>query len=783
MDLSKDFADAQQAIQASLVAATRAASNIAAQDVSFQRSLNPAIAASLDDKSRRLLQLTERLLQRSATTPSSKISLPNVEAIDSKWTSLVDAADGLFERTDTCLDEYSGLIQKPQETRSPQKQSPAPAPTRERLNHAFRRPDLPKPQLQFDTPTFNHETSAFRPLLTHKPHYITPLKKSFKQGKNEDGALQYQHPYEDEIRAYSYPACVHERASPQQPLPFDSTTAAFVDTEDALTEMLDELKAAKEIAIDLEHHDYHSYIGLVSLVQISTRDRDWVVDTLKPWRRKLEVLNEVFADPSILKVCHGAHMDVIWLQRDLGLYLVGLFDTHHAARVLGYTGKSLAFLLKKFVNFDAQKQYQTADWRIRPLPNEMLDYARSDTHFLLYIYDCMRNELLDKTAKKTTEGQERDCIDDVLQSSKEYCLQRYHHPIYNNSISGRGGWAATLTRHAGRFSQEQVAVFAKLHRWRDETARDEDESVQYVMPNHVLISIAGTLPTNTPTLLAVSHPISPIVKKHSEAIQELIREAKADAANWPDMVTVISAQQPLPFTMGAAMQAAKLEPRVSTDSAAQPVSQPGDKALRTRKSQLWGNTVQTPPTTKSLQQQRYKVLMAPPNRAQTSTDENVPNGFSLETEKSTASDQPAVNGKSLPSSAPIPILGKRKAESTNGVAEAESSSEDESAMMPPRKRSAKAEARAQRKAKKRAEKAAAEQANNVDTRDTEDAENVENATSEKAEKQSLFDRLKEKGKKSMVKGIANPYARAEQAAPGLKRARMQIAGRSGTFRS
>ena len=129
--------------------------------------------------------------------------------------------------------------------------------------------------------------------------------------------------------------------------------------------MLEELKSAQVIAIDLEHHDQRSYIGIVSLMQISTRNKDWIVDTLKPWRRKLQCLNEVFADPKIVKVLHGAFMDIMWLQRDLGLYVVGLFDTHYASRALGYSGGSLAFLLKKFIDFDAQKQYQTADWRIR----------------------------------------------------------------------------------------------------------------------------------------------------------------------------------------------------------------------------------------------------------------------------------------------------------------------------------------------------------------------------------------------------------------------------------
>ena len=92
-------------------------------------------------------------------------------------------------------------------------------------------------------------------------------------------------------------------------MPFESTAATFVDTPEAVVAMLQELKSAKEIAVDLEHHDTHSYLGLTSLMQISTRYKDWVVDTLKPWREDLQILNEVFADPNILKVTIKTHED------------------------------------------------------------------------------------------------------------------------------------------------------------------------------------------------------------------------------------------------------------------------------------------------------------------------------------------------------------------------------------------------------------------------------------------------------------------------------------------
>lgn len=178
-------------------------------------------------------------------------------------------------------------------------------------------------------------------------------------------ATRYRHPYKTEIEQYKFPISVYQQSEPIPFQPFESTTAILVDTPELLAEMLEELKKAKEIAIDLEHHDMRTYVGIVSLMQISTRNQDWIVDTLKPWRRKLECLNEVFTDPSILKVFHGSGMDMIWLQRDFGLYVVGLFDTEPAARALRYPRAALAFLLEKHVKFQAQKQHQLADWRIR----------------------------------------------------------------------------------------------------------------------------------------------------------------------------------------------------------------------------------------------------------------------------------------------------------------------------------------------------------------------------------------------------------------------------------
>ncbi|KAI7300452.1 hypothetical protein KC340_g13364 [Hortaea werneckii] len=330
-------------------------------------------------------------------------------------------------------------------------------------------------------------------------------------------------------------------------------------------------------------------------MQISTRDKDWIVDTLKPWRRKLQCLNHVFADPSIIKILHGAFMDVMWLQRDLGLYLVGLFDTHYACRALGYPGGSYAYLLKRFCNVDAQKQYQLADWRIRPLPQELFDYARSDTHYLLYIFDHLRNELITKSnfSKPNHEG---DKIYDVLTRSSETALQIYEHPVYDTELGqGPGGWYKLLARTPALLSKEQFAIFRAVHKWRDDVAREQDDSVHYVMPNHQIFSVAKAMPTTRAEVLGVAQPGTQTVRLRADELVSVIVRAKEDGKNGPDMVEVMSKIEPQFPRKPAQRQeqnhsvAAFLPQRQQPGAASGgPVVAANPRALRSDQSSFWG---------------------------------------------------------------------------------------------------------------------------------------------------------------------------------------------------
>lgn len=306
-----------------------------------------------------------------------------------------------------------------------------------------------------------------------------------------------RHPYYYETRHLPYPTSLFTHREPIQPKSFDDTPFDFVDTPEKLEELTNALLQAKEIAFDLEYHSIRSYYGFTCLMQVSTRDHDWVIDTLALRSQLREgKLGGVLADPSVVKVFHGAESDIVWLQQDFDIYVVNLFDTFHAAKTLEFPKLSLASLLELYCQFQADKKYQMADWRIRPLSQEMMQYARADTHYLLFIYDSLRNALIARSSRTPSpalqEGEDgastpkpnpQRAIRQVLDLSAETALKLHARDGYDAEKGyGPNGWANLAKKLVGTktdmMKQPLGFVFKRLHRWRDTLARDLDESPQ-----------------------------------------------------------------------------------------------------------------------------------------------------------------------------------------------------------------------------------------------------------------------------------------------------------------
>ncbi|KAI0700067.1 ribonuclease H-like domain-containing protein [Cytidiella melzeri] len=594
-----NFDDYNTQLQGAALTATRNAVFLPS-DLGFYRSMDRAIAKEVDTCSSRVLSLTSRLLDLVSTGNSStskskgKVVLDHDDVIDNFRYSVVDPMDRLLERADICLDNVLGLTKQPLIAVNPQapkqKDVKKTVSATGRLDPALLHAShLPKPQLKFSR-KLNYDASCpWHPKLRHKYNAKVPLGYDLRDDENvqmdtdslyvdcasvhpeyrRNLHVYRQHPYHYEIKNITYPPHMFVYGEPIPPKSFETTPFKWVESPAELSAMLEHLRNAKEIAVDLEYHSYRSFAGFVCLMQISTRESDWIVDTLT-LRQELEDLNEVFTDPNIVKVLHGAESDVIWLQQDFNLYIVNLFDTYHASKVLEFPRHALATLMEMYCDFIPDKRYQLADWRIRPLPQEMLKYARSDTHFLLFIYDNLRNALIDRAQSRSASRAQspssplastsisgensHTLVRDVLSRSQDTTLRVFEREIYDaENGSGPGGWD-TLARKwnkgalmAAERDSSRRRVYRAMHAWRDYVAREEDESTRYVLPNHQLFSLVEQPPSDMASLLSMFQHVPAIVRRRAKELLDTIREASKDTAS----VEVVAVPEASDVVMGA----------------------------------------------------------------------------------------------------------------------------------------------------------------------------------------------------------------------------------------
>nr|CAD7456538.1 unnamed protein product [Timema tahoe] len=409
--------------------------------------------------------------------------------VDEQLDLVVDANDTILEHVANNLDEMDGIRRNPEVelieaaiaptisgSWNVNKQMVVPNVHRpNHVNHSsaaaptvrlLTAKNIERPQVKFKDRLDNSST-PFEPRIKDKPNALKPLSILLEMSENGEC---YSHPYEYELDRFKSPEDQLKKVKPTMYKSLEETPLFMVGRPEELADMAADLAKYSEIAVDLEHHSYRTFQGITCLMQISTRDTDYIIDTLE-LRDKLHCLNDVFTNPSVVKVFHGADHDVEWLQRDLSVYLVNLFDTHQAAKALNFPHLSLAYLLQHYCKVTANKQYQLADWRIRPLPKELRNYAREDTHYLLYIYDTMKNALLDAANGKT------NILESVLQQSTEICKKRYWKPILTED-SHMG-----VYRHSKKlFDNQQMFALKELYRWRDKVAREEDESIGELRP-------------------------------------------------------------------------------------------------------------------------------------------------------------------------------------------------------------------------------------------------------------------------------------------------------------
>ncbi|GMI12999.1 hypothetical protein TrLO_g11085 [Triparma laevis f. longispina] len=188
----------------------------------------------------------------------------------------------------------------------------------------------------------------------------------------------------------------------------NSSTYIYIDSSSQLNDLKVKLSNTQCIVFDVEHNSLFSYSGLTCLIQLNVEvegeEECFILDVLPLFDEIGELLNPSFSNPEVLKICHGGFNDVLWLQRDFGVYVVGLFDTYLAVKELEFERKSLKYLIEHYTSYEVDKKYQMEDWRVRPLGDGMRSYAVGDVYFLRYCYERLRGELGVEGVRKVFEG-------------------------------------------------------------------------------------------------------------------------------------------------------------------------------------------------------------------------------------------------------------------------------------------------------------------------------------------------------------------------------------------
>ncbi|MGM9998628.1 MAG: ribonuclease D [Candidatus Bruticola sp.] len=292
-------------------------------------------------------------------------------------------------------------------------------------------------------------------------------------------------------------------------------TPPIIETAEALKALVEELRGIKLIAVDTEMDCYYHYHDKVCLVQLSSEEADYLID---PLNLDLSPLNEIFNDPSCTAVFHAGSNDVPYLNRDHKLVFNCIFDTYVAAELLGLPSKGLAGLIKMFFDIELDKQYQRADWTIRPLPPEMDHYARYDTCFLL----DLRKILLSKLEEAN-----------LLMVAERMCSSIVSSRLHQKTFSP-DNWIHV--KNVRSLPAKSYPVLRSLYIWRDSLARQLDLAPFRVLSDYSLVKLADVAPQTyeeVATFFEKSSHLQVMQENSQSLIEAIVSGIASGPIEWP----------------------------------------------------------------------------------------------------------------------------------------------------------------------------------------------------------------------------------------------------------
>ncbi len=264
--------------------------------------------------------------------------------------------------------------------------------------------------------------------------------------------------------------------------PARSDGVLYLDKPEQVDRFLNEISSVKELALDTEGASFHRFLDRIYLLQLSTREHSAIIDPLPVGSPA--GLGQLLQSNSVEVVFHDADYDLRLLHQDYGWHVTNIFDTRIASQLLGIKSFGLAALLEQFFGVKLDKKHQRADWSMRPLTADMLEYAAQDTRYLLQLKDHMKGEL-------TRRG-------------RLHWAQEEFAKLEGTRWEAEEGMEGFLRLKGARdLSRPELAVLREVANWRDTVAAQLDRATFRVMGNEVLFELARRTPKSVSELSAL----------------------------------------------------------------------------------------------------------------------------------------------------------------------------------------------------------------------------------------------------------------------------------------
>ncbi|HEX9129694.1 MAG TPA: ribonuclease D [Gemmatimonadaceae bacterium] len=295
--------------------------------------------------------------------------------------------------------------------------------------------------------------------------------------------------------------------------PATTDGALYLDKIPEVDGFLSEISDVKELALDTEGASFHRFLDRIYLLQISTRKHSAIIDPL-PIGSPAK-LGQLLQSKAVEVVFHDADYDLRLLHQDYGWHVTNIFDTRVASQLLGIKSFGLAALLDQYFDVKLDKKHQRADWSMRPLTADMLEYAAQDTRYLLQLKDQMNGEL---------ERRGR-----LHWAQEEFARLEGTRWEVEESMEG-----FLRLKGARDLSRRELAVLREIANWRDTVAAQLDRATFRVMGNEALFAIARRAPKNTAELSAIKGmPKGMIERAGADIISAIRRGMEAPEAELP----------------------------------------------------------------------------------------------------------------------------------------------------------------------------------------------------------------------------------------------------------